>query len=104
MNITHGLRRALQVNPEDAQAWARLGESLVRAGGGEIGPDAEAAFSQAVARDPGQLGARFFLGEAALARGDEARTREMWLPLIAVLDPRDPRRADLERRLPGAGA
>lgn len=97
-------RRALAVRPDDAQAWARLGESLVRANGGEVGGDGEAAFQEALDRDPGQLGARYFLGEAALARGDAARVREMWLPLIAALDPADPRRADLQARLPAAGA
>lgn len=95
-------RKALALKPDDAQSWARLGESLVRANAGEVGPDAEAAFVEALKRDPAQLGARFFLGEAALGRGDAARVREMWLPLIAALDPADPRRADLERRLPGA--
>lgn len=58
-------RRALQVQPEDAQSWSRLGESLTRANGGQVGGDAEAAFAQALRRDPDQLGARYFLGEAA---------------------------------------
>ncbi len=93
-------RRALALNPEDAQSWARLGECLVRANGGTVGGDAEAAFREALKRDPDQLGARYFLGEAALARGDAATVRALWLPLIAALDPADPRRADLERRLP----
>ena len=95
-------RRLLALQPEDAQSWARLGESLVRANQGRIGGDAEAAFAEALKRDPNQLGARFFLGEAALTRGDAAGVREMWGPLIAALDPADPRRADLERRLPEA--
>lgn len=97
-------RRAVAVQPDDAQSWARLGESLVRADGGRIGGDAEAAFREAVQRDPGQLGARYFLGEAALVRGDAAGVRVMWLPLIAALDPEDPRRADLVARMPGGGA
>jgi len=97
-------RRALALNPEDAQSWARLGECLVRANGGVVGGDAEAAFREALNRDPDQLGARYFLGEAALARGDAAGVRAMWLPLIAALDPSDPRRTDLERRLPPGGA
>jgi cytochrome c-type biogenesis protein CcmH len=97
-------RRALALNPEDAQSWARLGESLVRANDGAVGGDAEAAFVEALKRDPGQLGARYFLGEAALLRGDAAAVREMWLPLIAALDPADPRRTDLERRLPPGAA
>ena len=65
-----------------------------------IGGDAEAAFRQAVNLDPDQLGARFFLGQAALERGDTTTTRSQWPPLIAALAPADPRRIDLERRLP----
>ena len=97
-------RRALELDAEDPQAWARLGESLVRANGGIVGADAEAAFRESLSRDAGQLGARYFLGEAALTRGDTALVRQMWLPLIAALDPADPRRTDLERRLPAEGA
>ncbi len=94
-------RRAVALQPDDAQSWSRLGESLTRANGGEVGGDAEAAFAQSLRRDPGQLGARYFLGEAALARGEAAMVRALWGPLIAALDPADPRRADLQRRMPG---
>ena len=97
-------RRALALQPDDAQSWARLGESLVRAQEGTVGGDAEAAFREALKRDPGQLGARYFLGEAALARDDHQAVRMLWGPLIAALDPADPRRLDLERRLPPADA
>ncbi|RZJ04099.1 MAG: c-type cytochrome biogenesis protein CcmI [Brevundimonas sp.] len=92
-------RRALTLQPDDAQSWARLGESLVRANGGKVDGDAEAAFTQALRRDPDQLGARYFLGEAAMARGDRAAVHAMWDPLIAVLDPSDPRRIGLEARV-----
>jgi cytochrome c-type biogenesis protein CcmH len=94
-------RRALVLQPDDAQSWSRLGESLTRANDGVVGGDAEAAFAQALRRDPGQLGARYFLGEAALARNEAAMVRAMWGPLIAALDPADPRRVDLQRRMPG---
>ena len=93
-------RRALALQPDDARNWSRLGESLTRANSGVVGGDAEAAFAQALRHDPGQLGARYFLGEAALARGEAAMVRAMWGPLIAALDPADPRRADLQRRMP----
>ena len=104
LGAASAFRRLIDIQPKDAQAWARLGESLVRANDGKIGGDAEAAFAQAVRLDPGQLGARFFLGEAALARGDARTTRLMWTPLIAALDPADPRRLDLERRMPPTDA
>lgn len=92
-------RRTLALTPDDAQSWARLGESLVRSQEGVVGADAEAAFREALKRDPDQLGARFFLGDAALARGDRAAAEALWTPLIAALDPADARRADLLRRL-----
>ena len=92
-------RRALAIQPDDAQSWARLGESLVRANQGTVGADAEAAFTQALNRDPDQLGARYFLGEAALKRGDKAGAAAVWGPLIAALEPNDPRRAELQQRL-----
>lgn len=95
-------RRALALDPDDARSWARLGEALVRSQEGEIGIDAEAAFREALKRDPDQLGARYFLGQAALTRGDTAAARAVWTPLIAALDPADPRRADLERQLAAA--
>jgi cytochrome c-type biogenesis protein CcmH/NrfG len=100
LGAASAFRRLVELEPTDAQAWARLGESLVRANDGRVGADAEAAFREAVRHDPDQLGARFFLGEAALVRGDAAETRAQWTPLIAALDPADPRRQDLERRLP----
>ena len=94
-------RKSLTLEPNDAQSWARLGESLVRANDGAIGADAEAAFVEALKLDPDQLGARYFLGEVALTRGETDRARQMWQPLIAALSPEDPRRADLLSRLPG---
>lgn len=97
-------RRSLTLKPDNAQNWARLGESLVRANEGRIGPDAEAAFVEAVKLDPNQLGARYFLGEAALARGDLARGEAMWAPILAVLAPNDPRRPELEKLLADARA
>lgn len=97
-------RRALAISPDNAQNWARLGESLVRASEGRVGADAEAAFREAIKRDENQLGARYFLGEAALARGDVAEGERMWAPILRVLEPHDPRRPELEKLLAAARA
>ncbi len=99
LGAASAFRRALAVQPEDAQSWARLGESLVRSQDGVVGTDAEAAFRRSLSIDPQQLGARFFLGEAAMARKDAAAARTYWQPLIAALDPADPRRVELQARL-----
>ena len=95
-------RRAAALQPGDAGAWVRLGQSLVRVNGGTVSGDAEAAFRQALEIDPGQGSARYFLGDAALARGDAAAAREMWAPLIAAMEPGDADRAQLQARLAGA--
>jgi len=97
-------RRALALDDKDARTWSRLGESLTRSQDGVVGPDAEAAFLEAIKRDPDQLGALYFLGQAALARGDVAGATARWTPLMAVLEPSDPRRTDLQNRLAGKPA
>lgn len=97
-------RRAVALRPDDAAGWTRLGQGLVQASAGAVGGDAEAAFRKALELDGGQDAARYFLGDAALARGDVAAARELWSPLIAAMDPRDPARAELQARLAGAGA
>lgn len=104
MGAASAFRRALEIRPDDAQSWARLGESLVRAADGRIDGDAELAFRRAVELDPGQLGARYFLGELALQRGDRAGARALWDPVLAALAPSDPRRVELEGLLAQAGA
>lgn len=93
------LRRVLVIQPEDAETWARLGESLVQANQGVIGADAEQAFRRAVALDEQQFGARYFLGDLALKKGDRAEAAQWWNPVIATLEASDPRRADLLKRL-----
>ena len=77
-------RRAAALQPGDAGAWVRLGQGLVRVNGGSVSGVAEE------------------VAGAALARGDTAVAREMWGPLIAAMDPRDPDRAQLQARLAGA--
>ena len=42
LGAASAFRRLIEREPENAQAWARLGESLVRANDDQIGADAEA--------------------------------------------------------------
>ena len=70
LGAASAFRRVVILQPDNAQAWARLGESLVRAAKGTVGGDAEAAFLEAIRLDPQQGGARYYLGELALQRGD----------------------------------
>ncbi|WP_297801232.1 c-type cytochrome biogenesis protein CcmI [uncultured Brevundimonas sp.] len=104
LGAASAFRKALSILPDNAQNWARLGESLVRASDNRIGPDAEAAFAQALKLDDNQLGAHFFMGDAALGRGDVAQAERHWNRILAALDPADPRRAELQKSLAEARA
>lgn len=95
-------RRALAMDQNDAVTWSRLGEALVAASEGRVGGDAEAAFRQAVALSPAQPVALYYIGVAALERGDRAGAAAAWAPLLAGLPADDPRAADLRARLEAA--
>ena len=97
-------RRALALDADDPQVWAWLGEALTRAQDGVVGRDAQAAFDQALARDPGQRTARYYLGRLALEQGDRAEALRLWGPLIEAFPADDPRRIELEQSLTGSAA
>ncbi|HXV00838.1 MAG TPA: c-type cytochrome biogenesis protein CcmI [Caulobacteraceae bacterium] len=93
----HALRRAVAIAPQRGDLAAMLGEVTVLQAGGAVGPDARALFLRAVAADPGQGAARYYLARAKIADGDVAGGLTAWRALLASLPPRDARRAGLER-------
>ena len=97
-------RRATALQPDDALGCPRLAASLVRANRGAVSGNAEAVFRRALELDPSQTAARYFLGDAALLRGDKAQAVEMWSPLLASLPPEDPARLEMQARLEGSGS
>lgn len=102
LGAASAFRRALERNPDAAQIWTWLGESLTAAQDGTVGADAEAAFRQAISRDPEQGAARYYLGRLAIERGDITSAREHWGILLELLPAGDPRRGELERALEAA--
>ncbi|MFN3538148.1 MAG: c-type cytochrome biogenesis protein CcmI [Brevundimonas sp.] len=96
-------RRALTLDAEDPVSWSRLGEALTAAQQGVVGGDAEAAFREALRRDPNAQAARYFLGRAALARGEADAARALWEPLLTELPPGDGRRDQLQADLSAVG-
>jgi cytochrome c-type biogenesis protein CcmH len=99
------LRRAIELAPDRAELWQGLGEVLTIEAGGEVSPQAEHAFSEAVKRDPKSVTARFHLARARIAAGDRAEGLAAWRALQAELPADDPRRPtiqaaidDVERR------
>ena len=56
--------RATQINPAKAEYWSSLGEARVMAGPGNVPAEAKLAFDKAIALDPKDPRARYFLGVA----------------------------------------
>lgn len=90
------MRRAVALAPQRADLWATLGGAFAQQDDGRPGPDAEAAFAKAVSLDPNAIGARFFLGQARIARGATAEGLVEWRRVLASLPPTDPRRGSLQ--------
>jgi cytochrome c-type biogenesis protein CcmH len=78
-------KQALQVAPSSIRPTllSAYGESLTEADGGNVSPEAEAAFAEALKSNPEDPAARFYLGQVAAMRGDRARALEMWNALLA---------------------
>jgi cytochrome c-type biogenesis protein CcmH len=75
-------RNALAFNGETAERQAALGEALFSAANNSVTPEAKAAFDRAVALDPKNVRARFFM--AALAE-QEGRIADAVVILRAIL-------------------
>jgi cytochrome c-type biogenesis protein CcmH len=59
------------------------GEALVRSANGEVTPEAESAFKSVLAADPKDAAARYFLGFAHAARGENKEAIALWQSLLA---------------------
>lgn len=75
-------RKATTLNPEQAQLWSALGESLVLAGSSGISQDALDAFHKALAADPKDPRARYFIGAAKAEKGDAKGAIDDWIALL----------------------
>ncbi len=85
--------RVIQIKgPSDASAedFATLAEYLIRAAGGYVSPEAEAALAQALQRDPRNGVARYFSGLMATQIGRPDIAFRTWAALLKESDPEDP--------------
>ena len=98
---------ALGAAPGDAEAQSARGEDLVEAAKGVVTPDARQAFVAALAADPQDPRARFFLGLAAAQDGRTDEAVQRWLELERDSPPDAPwlqgLRANLDRLAQQAG-
>lgn len=83
----HARQEALRLLGPTAEREALLGEALVLADGGTVGPAARAAFTAAAALDSKDPASRFYLGLAAAQAGDAVGARAAWTALLADAPP-----------------
>ena len=76
-------KKSLALNGESPTRQADLGEAITAAADGVVTADAKAAFESAVARDPHEMKARYFLGLAAEQDGSAAQAITIWRSLLA---------------------
>jgi cytochrome c-type biogenesis protein CcmH len=82
--------RATHLAPGDGDASSAEGEALTRAAQGTITPQAKAAFAAAVADDPTDPRARYFLAAYKDQQGDHAGAMADWIALIKSAPPGAP--------------
>ena len=96
-------RTASELAPPQAkpQLLSAYGEALTFAGG-TVTPEAEAAFRAALAGQPKDFAARFYLGEAYAARRDATHALVLWQGLLKDSPPNAPWRGELVDRMAAA--
>ncbi|HEX6865778.1 MAG TPA: tetratricopeptide repeat protein, partial [Caulobacteraceae bacterium] len=111
--------RAAALDPGNAEYLSAQGESLVQAADGTVTPAALGAFTAALAADPADPRARYFIGVHKDQQGKHAEAMDDWIALLKDAPPDAPwaaevrdfveriaaeRNIDLSRRLPAAAA
>jgi cytochrome c-type biogenesis protein CcmH len=76
-------RRAIALNGDSVVGESGLGEALVAAANGVVTDDAKQAFERAIAEDPHEVKARYFLGLADEQDGNRDAAAAKWRALLA---------------------
>jgi len=88
-------RKAARLEPRRADLQAMLGEALSMDAGGLPPLEARKAFQQALALDPTNSAARYYLGRTYIASGQVQQGLAIWRALAADLPPNDAHRPAL---------
>jgi len=91
-------RKAAAIEPGNAENWSSLAEALQTASTSVV-PEAAAALDKALALDPSDPRARYFLAVQKDLRGDHKGALDDWAALLRDSPPGAPWRADLERTI-----
>jgi cytochrome c-type biogenesis protein CcmH len=100
-DAAHAYAEALRLVGEDPLRRAAYGEALVAAAGGVVTDEARQAFDRALAEQPGEPQARFYLALGAEQDGKKADAIRAYESLIADSPPDAPWRGVVSARLAG---
>jgi cytochrome c-type biogenesis protein CcmH len=89
---------------QSAQPYSAYGEAIVRLSSGAVPPEAEAAFDEALRLNPKDRAARYFLGFAYAARGENAKAIALWQNLLNDAPADASYRQELTDRIAALGA
>jgi cytochrome c-type biogenesis protein CcmH len=78
-------KRVIELEGETPARLLQYAEALSFASDGTITPEAQAQVERALALDPKNIGARFYLGLAAAQNGDKDKARKLWTELLPDL-------------------
>ena len=90
---------AERTGQQNAALDSLYGEALVASANGVVTDKAEAAFHDALKRDPKDRASRFFLGQALAAKGDKAGALSFWYGLLADIPANSPLHQTLVDRI-----
>ncbi|MCW3849454.1 tetratricopeptide repeat protein [Sphingomonas sp. LB-2] len=98
------LQRAAALLPGKADLWALLGEAMFKATGeSSMSPEARVALRKALAIDPGNPSARYYLAVARELDGDHEGAITDWLALLADTPPGSVYEAGLRQTIEQVG-
>jgi cytochrome c-type biogenesis protein CcmH len=91
-------RKAAEIEPGNGENWSSLGEAL-QTPSTTLVPEAAEAFAKAIALNPSDPRARYFLAVQKDLRGDHKGAVDDWLALLRDTPPGAPWEADLRRNI-----
>jgi cytochrome c-type biogenesis protein CcmH len=91
------LERSLQVDPNSAEGWGRLGEMRSVIAEGKVTPEARQALDRALALDPKAVVPRYLVGRSEIDAGRRAEGLAIWRAMLPELGPEE--RAAIEREI-----
>ena len=96
-------RKVIVLAGENAERQTDLGIALTAAAKGIVTAEAKTAFMRALALNPKELKAGFFVGLAAKQNGDTAQAATIWRDMLAQVPPGGNRAANLRQALASLG-